>query len=322
MSLILPHSYKMSTEKDLSNRVSKIYTLEGNIGSGKSTILSILRGYEKDLGSLFGENVFFVDEPVDKWKKKKFEKNTKSPLDMFYSGFKISDDIVRYYKPFTWIVFLLILLISTICSLYNVFNHVYIWFTVLYLSIICLLILFYNVVGTSLYESHISDNLYGFTFQILAFTTRLKKIIKCSSKYKDIEGLLTCIMERSMRSDRDVFSKNMRWNEFEKYVYGKFNPLCCDNVNRLQTVMIRVNTPYEICMERIKKRGIQSESGISLEYLHCLEICHEEMYENFVKEGGIVITIEWGIIDMNKKKEVDTAIKKLFSDIKNQLDSK
>jgi deoxyadenosine/deoxycytidine kinase len=312
----------MSTEKDLSNKVSKIYTLEGNIGSGKSTILKILRGYEKELVEIFGQNVFFVDEPVDKWKKKKFENNTKSPLDMFYSGFKISDDIVRYYKPFTWMVFLIILLISLLCSLYQVFNHAYLWFPVLYLSIICLLILFFNVIGTSLYEKHISDNIYGFTFQILAFTTRLKKMIKCSSKYKDTDGLLTCIMERSMRSDRDVFSKNMRWNEFEKYVYRKFNPLCCDNVNKLQTVMIKVNTPYEKCMERIIKRGIKSESEISLDYLRCLEECHNQMYEKFVKEGGTVITIEWGIIDMNKKEEVDKAIKKLFTDIKNQLESK
>ena len=40
--------------------MSGIFSIDGNIGSGKSTAVGLLKGK-------FGDNVIFVDEPVDIW---------------------------------------------------------------------------------------------------------------------------------------------------------------------------------------------------------------------------------------------------------------
>ncbi len=44
-----------------------LISIEGNIGSGKSTIIDFLK-------SLNNENIVFVDEPVDEWLKIKSNK--------------------------------------------------------------------------------------------------------------------------------------------------------------------------------------------------------------------------------------------------------
>ena len=45
-----------------------IFTVDGNIGSGKSTFISELKNYIKKI-SLQDVNILFVQEPVDEWNK-------------------------------------------------------------------------------------------------------------------------------------------------------------------------------------------------------------------------------------------------------------
>lgn len=52
-----------------------LISIEGNIGSGKSTIIDFLK-------SLNNENIVFVDEPVDEWLK--IKSNKKNALELFY----------------------------------------------------------------------------------------------------------------------------------------------------------------------------------------------------------------------------------------------
>ena len=52
-----------------------IVTIEGNIGSGKSTIINYLK-------NLDNENIVFVDEPVDEWLN--IKSNGKNALELFY----------------------------------------------------------------------------------------------------------------------------------------------------------------------------------------------------------------------------------------------
>ena len=40
----------------------QIYSIEGNIGSGKSTLVRMLKEYFKD-----SDGIIFADEPVDDW---------------------------------------------------------------------------------------------------------------------------------------------------------------------------------------------------------------------------------------------------------------
>jgi deoxyadenosine/deoxycytidine kinase len=60
--------------------MSTIVSIEGNIGSGKSTILKLLKEYFNE-----NKNIIFLQEPVDEWEKIK-DKNNITILAKFYEN--------------------------------------------------------------------------------------------------------------------------------------------------------------------------------------------------------------------------------------------
>ena len=62
--------------------MSKIISIEGNIGSGKSTILKSLKEYFKTT-----DNIIFLQEPIDEWEKIK-DKDNVTILTKFYENQK------------------------------------------------------------------------------------------------------------------------------------------------------------------------------------------------------------------------------------------
>jgi deoxyadenosine/deoxycytidine kinase len=72
----------------------KIISIEGNIGSGKSTILGNLKRYYSN-----NPNVVFLREPVDEWEKIK-DANGNSMLQKFYA------DQVKYSFPFQMMAYI------------------------------------------------------------------------------------------------------------------------------------------------------------------------------------------------------------------------
>jgi thymidylate kinase len=58
--------------------MSKIISIEGNIGSGKSTILKNLKEYYEN-----NNDIIFLQEPVDQWDEIR-DKNNKTILEKFY----------------------------------------------------------------------------------------------------------------------------------------------------------------------------------------------------------------------------------------------
>ena len=58
--------------------MSQIYSIEGNIGSGKSTLVRILKEYYKN-----NNNILFADEPVNEWMSIK-DNNGEDILSKFY----------------------------------------------------------------------------------------------------------------------------------------------------------------------------------------------------------------------------------------------
>ena len=63
------------------NNASKIYSIEGNIGSGKSTIIKILKEHFKS-----NDNIIFLLEPVDEWNT--ICDNDKTILEKYYENKK------------------------------------------------------------------------------------------------------------------------------------------------------------------------------------------------------------------------------------------
>ena len=185
-----------------------IVSIEGNIGSGKSTVLEILREYFKD-----NKKVFFVDEPVAEWNN--VRDGDKTILELFYEN----------------------------------------------------------------------KEKYSFSFQILAYITRLRKLLNAiDDKSNEI-----IICERSIYTDKFVFAKMLYQqgyiNEIEWQSYNYWFDTFKEKTN--VDSIIYINTEPNICFDRIKKRNRNGESSIPLEYLrHCHQLHHEWLHEN--KKDNII----------------------------------
>ena len=59
--------------------MSQIYSIEGNIGSGKSTLVRMLKEYFKD-----NDKIIFADEPVEDWMSVK-DNSGEDILSKFYA---------------------------------------------------------------------------------------------------------------------------------------------------------------------------------------------------------------------------------------------
>jgi deoxyadenosine/deoxycytidine kinase len=171
-----------------------ILSLEGNIGSGKSTMLENLQKKMKD-----HKNIIFLKEPLDVWESIK-DSDGENILKKFYKDPKK----------------------------------------------------------------------YAFSFQVMAYATRLK-LIKDTVKENPLCSAIIC--ERSLEADRKIFAK-MLFDDgiLEDVEYQIYNTFCNEmsNVYGLDG-MIYIETDPEICLERITKRSRQGEEGITLEYL---QKCH------------------------------------------------
>jgi len=189
----------------------KIISIEGNIGSGKSTFV---RYCKDNLPEINGYKIVFVDEPVELWEQIK-DKNEKNMIEKFYEN----------------------------------------------------------------------QEKYSFSFQILAFTSRLiylkNAINKATSEIKNNEKLKICIItERSLYTDCFVFAEMLKnSNKIEDVCYQiylqMFNEFSKDFP---LNAVIYINTTPEKCYERINKRNRHGEENIHLNYL--IE-CHE-MHEEYI----------------------------------------
>jgi deoxyadenosine/deoxycytidine kinase len=174
-----------------------LISLEGNIGSGKSTILNHLKEHIHYAGS---RRVVYVDEPLDQWEKIKNDQGV-TMLELFYQNPKK----------------------------------------------------------------------YAFSFQMMAYISRLANLQEAIEKYPN------CIimMERSLMTDYHVFAKMLRESndilpeEYAIYTqwFDYFNTTPMD-------ALIYLQCSPETSLERSKQRNRTGES-ISLDYMTKVHDFHE-----------------------------------------------
>ena len=63
--------------------VLKIFSLDGNIGSGKSTLIHLLKENQEILQNNIGREIIFLQEPVDDWKNI-VDENNKNLIENYY----------------------------------------------------------------------------------------------------------------------------------------------------------------------------------------------------------------------------------------------
>jgi deoxyadenosine/deoxycytidine kinase len=204
----------------------KIISIDGNIGSGKSTLMGNLKSYFSN-----NTNVVFLKEPVDEWETITDENDT-TILEKFYEN----------------------------------------------------------------------PSKYGFSFQIMAYISRLDVIRKEIKKNPNA----IFISERSLFTDKLVFAKMLFDSgniELVNYkIYLKWFDTFADDFPISK--VIYVNTDPEICHMRIEKRSRTGESNIPLEYLQNCHKYHNNMLDvnsvDCVCKNQLVLN---GNIDMYENKE-------------------
>jgi len=178
--------------------------------------------------------------------------------------------------------------------------------------------------GVTILEKFYADqDKYSFSFQMMAYISRLKLLkdvvnkcindeetnVLCDNLSSPVKRIYYIITERSLFTDKMVFAKMLYDSgkiECVNYqIYLSWFDTFIDEykVNKI----IYVNTNPEICFERIGKRHRDGESNISLEYLTKCHLYHENMLDKTLSDcvfdnqltldGNIDICINVNIIN-------------------------
>lgn len=204
----------------------RIISIEGNIGSGKSTFLSYLKEYYRE-----NTSVIFLREPVDIWEKVKDPVTNETMLEKFYAD-----------QP-----------------------------------------------------------KYAFSFQILAFISRLTLLRKIVKKNPDS----IIITERCLHTDKLIFAKVLYdMEKIEDVNYQIYCQIYDEFVDEypLEKV-IYIQTEPTICYERIHIRSRQGEASIPMEYLNQCHLYHENMIKELREKNVNVLTLD-GNVDITKTNKV------------------
>jgi len=174
-----------------------IFSIEGNIGSGKSTLIGIL----KNELSLIGLDVIFLPEPIEIWNSIK-DTSGQTILQKYYSN----------------------------------------------------------------------QEQYSFSFQMMAYISRLSQIRKA------LKDNVTIITERCLFTDRNVFAKMLydsgKIEEINYLIYLRWFDEFIDELPEVKYIYLDIAP--EICQERIKQRNRKGEECIPLEYLTECHKYHQE----------------------------------------------
>jgi len=125
----------------------------------------------------------------------------------------------------------------------------------------------------------------AFCFQVLAYITRLKKLIDMIKQQPN-----SIIMsERCIETDKYVFAKMLyEANKISSIEWETYNYwyVCFSEISKVDLI-IYISTSPTKCLERIKSRNRIEETNIPLEYL---EKCHAK-HEEWLKITNIPVIV-------------------------------
>ena len=139
-----------------------------------------------------------------------------------------------------------------------------------------------NIVDTNgetiLQKLYTDPSKYSFSFQMMAYISRLKLLKETIKNAPDNSVIIT---ERCLFTDREIFAKMLydsgNINEIEMQIYNKwfeyFNEIKVDGI-------IYLKVPAEECGIRIKSRNRKGEETIPLSYLRDCEDYHERWIQS------------------------------------------
>ncbi len=272
--------------------ITSFVSIQGNIGSGKTTLINAIKRY-------ITKNELSIFEPPAAALL-----NSEEPLDLFVI---VDEPVATWSQPS--------------CSLLNCYGKGESLERQSYLG------LFYKGIKEQ-NDGVCNTNRYAFGFQVNAFTTRMQYISEQIRSIRDTARRLGgnvrvhLISERSPRTDR-LFFKNVYETggvaHYEWENYQQFHKTICGAILNKEDAMIHVNTDARKCFSRIYARNRLDEvsNEIPLEYLKQLDEQHTTMIEEFItqKESrSSVIEVDFNT-DMTEQ-EIDTIAANLVLHVK------
>ncbi|MBP02608.1 MAG: hypothetical protein CMM25_07345 [Rhodospirillaceae bacterium] len=194
-----------------------IYSIEGNVGSGKSTLVAEL---EKRL-KIENVKILFLPEPVDLWTQIVDPISQKNILELYYNDQKT----------------------------------------------------------------------YSFSFQMLAYITRLNLITQMVEENPDA----IIITERSVYGDRAIFAKMLFDSGKMKPVEYQIYNMCLEYFEQKlgSHTFIYLNTPAQVCQERVIKRSRKGEKLPTNFLVDCDKYHNEWMEKEYDLRGGHKFVLEY-----------------------------
>jgi len=112
---------------------------------------------------------------------------------------------------------------------------------------------------------------YAFSFQVMAYTSRLSMLRKITQEHPDCDVV---VCERSLEADRNIFAKMLySMKNLEDVEYQVYEMLYKDTASDFPLDgAVYIDTDPEKCFTRIAKRSRMGESTIPLNYL---QMCHD-----------------------------------------------
>jgi deoxyadenosine/deoxycytidine kinase len=116
---------------------------------------------------------------------------------------------------------------------------------------------------------------YAFTFQVMAFVTRVSMLRKAIKENPNCQMI---ICERSLEADRNVFAKMLyddnMIEDINYKVYLQFYEEYKEDF-KLDGI-VYIDSDADVCYNRIKKRSRTGEEGVPLEYLKNCQEYHND----------------------------------------------
>lgn len=154
--------------------------------------------------------------------------------------------------------------------------------------------------GTTMLEKFYSDQKrYSFSFQMLAFISRLVLLKKTIKECPDNSVIIT---ERSLITDKMVFAKMLyesdKIEDVEYQIYLKWFDCFCNDypINKI----IYIKSSPETCNNRINQRGRAGEGEIPLSYLKSCNDYHDDMVYSLIEQNNVTILELDGNVNIKK----------------------
>ena len=133
-----------------------------------------------------------------------------------------------------------------------------------------------NLGGDNLLEKFYKDpERWGFTFEFYSMLSKIKCLLKASESEKNI-----VIIERSLLSNKIFFDISKDMNKLNDLEYGMlintYN-FYMQNIYPMLNGIIYLNTPVDLCVQRIIKRNRGGESNVDKNYLLMLKEKFDEL---------------------------------------------